>query len=62
MKVVQRPELTGTQRFYLGEVLKGLFVTISHVLRNLMNPKGMPVIFFPNKKKTCRPPLGAATA
>jgi NADH-quinone oxidoreductase subunit I len=55
MKVVERPQLTGTQKFYLGEVLKGLFVTMGHVLKNLRNPKGMPVVFFPEQQKDLPP-------
>jgi NADH-quinone oxidoreductase subunit I len=55
MKIVQRPNLTQTQKFYFTEVLKGLAVTIGHVWRNLTNPKGMPVIFYPEQKKDLPP-------
>src|SRR5690242_8286169 len=55
MKVVERPEIKGVQKLYLLEVLKGLFVTMGHVLRNLRNPSRMPVVFYPEQKKDLPP-------
>src|SRR5262245_56190504 len=55
MKIVQRPDLTKSQKLYLPEVLKGLTVTLGHVWRNLVNPKGMPVVFYPEQKKELPP-------
>ncbi len=55
MKVVERPEMKTTERLYIGEVLKGLFVTMGHVLKNLRNPQGMPVVFFPEQQKDLPP-------
>lgn len=55
MKVVQRPELTSAEKVYFVEVLKGLFVTIGHVVKNLLNPKRMPVVFYPEQKKALPP-------
>jgi NADH-quinone oxidoreductase subunit I len=51
MRVVQRPEVKGASKFYLGEVLRGLTVTLRHVLSNLFHPKRMPVVFYPEQKK-----------
>ena len=55
MKIVARPDMTGTQKLYLVEVLKGLFLTMSHVLKNLLDPRRMPVIFYPEQKKDLPP-------
>ncbi|HUO56980.1 MAG TPA: NADH-quinone oxidoreductase subunit I [bacterium] len=55
MKVVQRPGMAGTQKFYVIEVLKGLALTMGHVFKNLLNPKGMPVVFYPEQKKELPP-------
>ena len=55
MKIVERPEIKGTQRLYLVEVVQGLVVTMGHVLKNLFNPQRMPVIFYPEQKKELPP-------
>ena len=55
MKVVERSEIKGTQKFYLVEVLQGLFLTMGHVLKNLFHPQQMPVVFFPEQKKELPP-------
>lgn len=55
MKVVERPEVKGTETIYLIEVVQGLFVTIGHVVKNLFNPKRMPVVFYPEQKKDLPP-------
>src|SRR6266436_5301925 len=47
--------MTGSQKLYLPEVLKGLFLTMGHVLKNLINPRRMPVIFYPEQKKDLPP-------
>jgi NADH-quinone oxidoreductase subunit I len=57
MKTVQRAEVKGSQKFYVLEVLQGLRVTLGHVVRNLLKPSRMPVVFFPEQKKN----LPAAT-
>jgi NADH-quinone oxidoreductase subunit I len=53
--VVERPAVTGMRRFYVGEVLSGLLLTMGHVLRNLARPWGMPVISYPEQKKALPP-------
>ena len=55
MKVVERPEVKGSEKFYLLEVAGGLLVTMRHVLKNLFNPKQMPVVFYPEQKKDLPP-------
>lgn len=55
MRVVERPGVTGIQKFYLVEVVKGLLVTLGHAVRNVLNPSGMPVIPYPEQKKDLPP-------
>lgn len=55
MKVVPRPGMTGSEKIYLVEVVKGLRLTLGHVLHNLFKPKDMPVISFPEEKKDLPP-------
>jgi len=55
MKIVDRAEPKGAQKFYLVAVVKGLFVTIGHVAKNILNPKRMPVVFYPEQKKALPP-------
>lgn len=47
--------MKGPEKIYVVEVLKGLGLTLGHVLRNLFDPKKMPVIFFPEQKKDLPP-------
>ena len=56
MRVIERPELKGTEKFYVLQVLQGLWVTLGHVVRNLFDPARMPVVFFPEQKKALPPP------
>jgi NADH-quinone oxidoreductase subunit I len=55
MKIVERPEVKGAETIYLIDVVKGLFVTMGHVVKNLFAPKQMPVVFFPEQKKDLPP-------
>ena len=55
MKVVDRAESKGAQKFYLAAVVQGLFLTMGHVIKNLLNPKRMPVVFYPEQKKDLPP-------
>ena len=36
--------LTFLQKLYLPEIARGMAVTLRHLLRNLVNRKGMPVV------------------
>jgi NADH-quinone oxidoreductase subunit I len=55
MKVVDRAVSKGAQKYYLSAVVQGLFLTMSHVVRNLLNPERMPVVFYPEQKKELPP-------
>ena len=55
MRVVDRAEPKGAQKFYLVAVVQGLIVTMGHVLKNILNPKRMPVVFYPEQKKDLPP-------
>jgi len=48
---VKRPEVSGVRRWYVREVLFGLFTTIRHVLRNVSRPWAMPVVSYPEQRK-----------
>ena len=55
MKVVDRAEPKGAQKFYLIAVIEGLLVTMGHVVKNVLNPKRMPVVFYPEQRKDLPP-------
>jgi NADH-quinone oxidoreductase subunit I len=55
MRVVDRAEPKGAQQFYLVAVVQGLFLTMGHVVKNIFNPKRMPVVFYPEQKKALPP-------
>lgn len=44
-------KLPVSQRVYLLAILKGMKITLSHLLRNLFNPKGLPTIQYPEKRR-----------
>ncbi len=39
-------------KLYLPEIVKGLAVTGRHLVRNLLNPKGIPTISYPEERRT----------
>ena len=39
------------QRVYLLAIAKGMMITARHFFRNLLNPKGMPIISYPEKRR-----------
>jgi formate hydrogenlyase subunit 6/NADH:ubiquinone oxidoreductase subunit I len=43
--------LTLLQRLYIPEILRGMSVTLRHLVRNLANMKGMPTILYPEKRR-----------
>jgi len=45
------PETTLAERVYLVEVVKGLFRTLTHFLKNLTNIKGLPTIQYPEQRR-----------
>ena len=44
-------KLTFLQRLYIPEILRGMSVTIRHLIRNLANMKGMPTILYPEVRR-----------
>ncbi|MCM8819328.1 MAG: NADH-quinone oxidoreductase subunit I [Candidatus Omnitrophica bacterium] len=50
-KIVHRPEINFLRKFYIKEVILGLFVTLKHVIRNLFFPEKLPTVFYPEEKK-----------
>jgi NADH-quinone oxidoreductase subunit I len=43
--------LTFAQRLYLPAIFRGMAVTIRHLIRNLADPKRMPTILYPERKR-----------
>lgn len=50
---MQRPKykLPIGQRVYLIAIFKGMMITARHFFRNLFNPKKMPIISYPEKRR-----------
>jgi NADH-quinone oxidoreductase subunit I len=40
------------QRIYLLAIFQGMMITARHFFRNLFNPKGMPIISYPEVKRS----------
>jgi NADH-quinone oxidoreductase subunit I len=55
MRIVKRPEMGLIQKLYVVEVLRGLFVTLRHTVMNLLKPRRMPIVFYPEEKKPLPP-------
>ncbi len=47
--------MKGPEKIYVVEVLKGLWLTFSHVFYNLFHPEKLPTVFFPEEKKALPP-------
>jgi NADH-quinone oxidoreductase subunit I len=43
--------LTLLQKLYIPEIVRGMAVTLRHLLRNLANMKGMPTILYPEVRR-----------
>jgi NADH-quinone oxidoreductase subunit I len=48
-------EMRFPELLYIVEVIKGLGVTLRHLLRNLLSPSSMPVISFPEEHRAYGP-------
>lgn len=48
---VERRQLTFSERIYIPQVLAGMFVTIRHLVKNLMHMDRMPIISYPEVKR-----------
>lgn len=57
MLIVERKAPTGLRALYLFDVLKGMLVTLRHVLTNLARPWTMPVTYYPEQKKALPPAM-----
>jgi NADH-quinone oxidoreductase subunit I len=44
------------QSLYFIDIFKGLMLTLRHVIRNILNPDQMMVVYFPEQKKELPPP------
>ena len=55
MRVVERPGMKNSEKVYVVEIVKGLALTIGHVIHNLFEPKDMPVVSFPEEHKALPP-------
>jgi len=51
MIVVQRPKLSFFDKIYIGAVLRGMMVTLKHVVRNLFDQKNIMTYEYPEQKK-----------
>lgn len=49
--VIKRKKMSLLQKFYLFEILKGLFITGRHLLKNLVRPSRMMTFSWPEVKK-----------
>ncbi|MBA4377498.1 MAG: NADH-quinone oxidoreductase subunit I [Gemmatimonas sp.] len=43
--------MTLVERLYLGEILRGLGITIRHVIRNLLHTGDMPTVQYPEERR-----------
>jgi NADH-quinone oxidoreductase subunit I len=53
--LVVRPKRSFLGRFYLLEILAGMFVTLAHAVRNTFNQKRMPTSKFPEVQRVMPP-------
>jgi NADH-quinone oxidoreductase subunit I len=44
-------KLTLLQKLYIPEIVRGMAVTLRHLLRNLANMRGLPTILYPEQKR-----------
>ena len=52
IKKVTRPDdLTAWEKTYIPEIIRGLYITIKHFIRNLFKPFDRMTVEFPEKKK-----------
>lgn len=51
MSDTKRYQLPVRQRVYLFAILHGMKITLKHFFRNLLNPKGLPTIQYPEKRR-----------
>ena len=49
--VVKKQKLSLAEKLYVFEVAKGMWVTIGHFLKNLLNPSDLPTLNYPEEKR-----------
>jgi NADH-quinone oxidoreductase subunit I len=53
--VVKKQKLSLAEKLYVFEVAKGMWVTLSHFLKNLLNPSDLPTLNYPEEKRKLAP-------
>lgn len=48
---VEQKKLSLSERLYFPQIIAGMFVTLGHLLKNLFNMKGLPIISYPEVKR-----------
>ena len=48
---IKRRKLSLMERLFLPEVIRGMFVTLGHLLKNLVNIKNLPTILYQEVKR-----------
>jgi len=48
---IERKKQTFLERLYVVETVKGMFVTLRHLVKNLLNYKDLPIIEYPEVKR-----------
>jgi len=48
---VEQKKLSLSERLYFPQIIAGMFVTLGHLLKNLLNMKGLPIISYPEVKR-----------
>lgn len=51
VKVIDRKEMTGSERLLVVELFKGIATSNRHFLRNLINRKNIPTLRYPDEKR-----------
>ena len=54
-KVARPPEMSFPESLYLVEIVKGLGVTMGHLLRNIIRQEGIPTIEYPEVRREMPP-------
>ncbi len=49
--LIRKPKLNFLQKIYVGAIVQGMWITLSHALRNMVNQKGILTYDYPEKKK-----------
>lgn len=49
--ILKKKNLTLLQKLYLFEIIKGLMITMRHLIKNLLRPSGMMTYQWPEQKK-----------